>query len=108
MKVLTFYTENSSDFCLAPICLAQKAFSVASNCAFLMYLVTKKEEGLYDVEILRECTVDRSSAGPSRGFHGPCSYVHYMMDVFFKRLIRSCIELVGARSALKRKKHQLN
>ena len=67
-----------------------------------MYLVTKKEKGLYDVEILRGCTVNRSSAGPSRGFHGPRSYVHYMTDVFCKWLFRSCFELVGSRSAHKR------
>ena len=90
-------------FCSASIGGARKALSVPSNDNMVSYF---DSGGLFDTEILRKRMEQIAGGQGLGGVSMECAnMLNNMLDVYLKRLIKSCVELVGARSKNEPKKH---
>lgn len=87
----------------ASVGAARKALPVASSSNYASYC----DNGEFsDTEMLRKRMEQMAAAQGLGGVSLECANVlNNMLDVYLKRLIRSCVELVGARSANEPKKH---
>lgn len=85
-------------FCSASVGGARKATPVVASCY--------DSGGLSDTETLRKRMEQIAAAQGLGGVSMECAnMLNSMLDVYLKRLIRSCVELVGARSSHELKKH---
>lgn len=90
-------------FCSASVGGARKATPVGSSGEVTSYY---DSGGLSDAETLRKRMEQIAAAQGLGGVSMECaSMLNGMLDVYLKRLIRSCVELVGARSSHELKKH---
>ncbi|KAA8525780.1 hypothetical protein F0562_007635 [Nyssa sinensis] len=90
-------------FCSASAGGARKVLPVASNGNVVSYF---DSGGLSDTGTLRKRMEQIAEAQGLGGVSMECAnMLNNMLDVYLKRLIRSCVELVGARSAHGLKKH---
>ncbi|CAB4266586.1 unnamed protein product [Prunus armeniaca] len=81
---------------------ARKALPVGSSCDFVGYY---DNGGLSDSETLRKRMEQIAAAQGLGGVSTECAnMLNNVLDVYLKRLIRSCVELVGARSTSEPKK----
>lgn len=91
-------------FCSASIGGARKALSVPSNDNMVTYF---DSGGLFSTEILKKRMEQIAGAQGLGGVSMEgANLLNNMLDVYLKRLIKSCVELVGARSKSEPKKHQ--
>ncbi|KAK9946770.1 hypothetical protein M0R45_012216 [Rubus argutus] len=82
---------------------ARKAIPVGSSSDFVGYY---DSGGLSDTETLRNRMEQIAAAQGLGGVSMECAnMLNNVLDVYLKRLIKSCVELVGARSALEPKKN---
>lgn len=82
---------------------ARKAIPVGSSSDFVGYY---DSGGLSDTETLRHRMEQIAAAQGLGGVSMECAnMLNNVLDVYLKRLIKSCVELVGARSALEPKKN---
>lgn len=82
---------------------ARKAIPVGSSSDFVGYY---DSGGLSDTETLRNRMEQIAAAQGLGGVSMECANVlNTVLDVYLKQLIKSCVELVGARSALEPKKN---
>ncbi|KAG4109575.1 hypothetical protein ERO13_1Z049447v2, partial [Gossypium hirsutum] len=90
-------------FCSASVGGARKAPAVASSGGFISYY---DSGGLYDTETLKK-RMDQIAAVQGLGeVSAECaSLLSSMLDVYLKKLIRSCVDLVGSRSTGEPRKH---
>ncbi|TYG59633.1 hypothetical protein ES288_D07G002100v1 [Gossypium darwinii] len=90
-------------FCSASVGGARKAPAVASSGGFISYY---DSGGLYDTETLKK-RMDQIAAVQGLGdVSAECaSLLSSMLDVYLKKLIRSCVDLVGSRSTSEPRKH---
>ncbi|OMO90621.1 Transcriptional coactivator Hfi1/Transcriptional adapter 1 [Corchorus olitorius] len=90
-------------FCSASVGGARKAMPVASGGNFVSYY---DSGGLYDAETLRKRMEQIAAAQGLGGVSVECaSMLNNMVDVYLKKLIRSCVDLVGSRSTHDLRKH---
>ncbi|KAK9279795.1 hypothetical protein L1049_013477 [Liquidambar formosana] len=90
-------------FCPASVGGARKALPVTSSSSYVSYY---DSGGLSDTEMLRKRMEQIAAAQGLGGVSMECAnMLNNMLDVYLKRLIRSCVELVGARSTNELKKH---
>ncbi|XP_059662957.1 uncharacterized protein LOC132308765 [Cornus florida] len=83
-------------FCSASVGGAHKTLPVASTNNVVHYF---DSGGLSDTETLKKCMEQIAAAQGLKGVSIECAnMLNNMLDVYLKHLIRSCIELVGARS----------
>ncbi|KAL6216393.1 hypothetical protein ACLB2K_009616 [Fragaria x ananassa] len=90
-------------FCSASVGGARKAIPVGSSCDFVSY----NDSGvLSDTETLRNRMEQIAAAQGVGGVSTECAnMLNNVLDVYLKRLIKSCVELVGSRSALEPRKN---
>ncbi|KAE8665239.1 hypothetical protein F3Y22_tig00112637pilonHSYRG00052 [Hibiscus syriacus] len=89
-------------FCSASVGGAFKALPVASSGDFVSYYGCG---GLYDIETLKTRMEQIAAAQGLGGVSVECaSMLNNMLDVYLKKLIRSCVDLVGSRSTPELKK----
>ncbi|KAM1507630.1 hypothetical protein FF1_017052 [Malus domestica] len=82
---------------------ARKAFPVGSSCDFVSYY---DSGGLSDTETLRRRMEQIAAAQGLGGVSTECAnMLNNVLDVYLKRMIRSCVELVGGRSTSEPKKN---
>ncbi|XVE97253.1 hypothetical protein REPUB_Repub03eG0004600 [Reevesia pubescens] len=90
-------------FCSASAGGAHKALPVASSCDFISYY---DSGGLYDTETLKKRMEQIAAAQGLGEVSMECaSMLNNMLDVYLKKLIRSCVDLVGSRSTRELRKH---
>ncbi|CAK7354206.1 unnamed protein product [Dovyalis caffra] len=90
-------------YCSASVGGARKAMPVASNADFGSYY---DSGGLSDTEMLRKRMEQIAAAQGLGGVTTECANtLNKMLDVYLKRLIKSCVELAGARSPHDPRKH---
>ncbi|TYI25727.1 hypothetical protein ES332_A05G070100v1 [Gossypium tomentosum] len=83
-------------YCSASICGAHKSLPVASSGDFISYY---DSGGLYDTETLKKRMEQIAAVQGLGGVSLECaSMLNSMLDVYLKKLIRSCVDLVGSRS----------
>lgn len=88
--------------CSASLGGARKATPLGSSGDFVSY----DSGGLSDTETLRKRMEQIATAQGLGGISMECAnMLNNMLDVYLKRLIKSCVELVGARSTHEPKKH---
>ncbi|XVF48176.1 hypothetical protein PTKIN_Ptkin03bG0169700 [Pterospermum kingtungense] len=89
-------------FCSASVGGARKALPVASNNDFISYY----DSGcLYDTETLKKRVDQIAAAQGLGGVSMECaSLLNNMLDLYVKKLIRSCVDLVGSRSTRESRK----
>lgn len=93
-------------FCSASVGGAQKPISTANAGDFVSCY---DSFGLSDSETLRKRMEQIAAVQGLGGVSLECANkLNNMLDVYLKRLIRSCVELVGARSAQESRKHPVN
>ncbi|MBA0747794.1 hypothetical protein Gogos_004680 [Gossypium gossypioides] len=90
-------------FCSASVGGARKALAVAGSSDFISYY---DSGGLYDIETLKKRMEQIAAAQGLGGVSVECaSMLNNMLDVYLKKLIRSCVDLVGSKSTHEVKKH---
>ncbi|XP_039018946.1 uncharacterized protein LOC120150315 [Hibiscus syriacus] len=90
-------------FCSASVGGAHKALPVAISGDFISYY---DSGSLYDNESLKKRMEQIAAAQGLEGVSWECaSMLNNMLDVYLKRLIRSCVNLVGSRSTRELRKH---
>ncbi|GMI92408.1 hypothetical protein like AT2G24530 [Hibiscus trionum] len=90
-------------FCSASVGGAHKALPVASSGDFMSYY---DSGSLYDTETLKKRMEQIAAVQGLGGVSLECaSMLNNMLDVYLKRLIRSCVNLVGSRSTRELRKH---
>ncbi|XP_039052355.1 uncharacterized protein LOC120194022, partial [Hibiscus syriacus] len=90
-------------FCSASVGGAHKALPVASSGDFISYY---DSGSLYDTETLKKRMEQIAAAQGLGGVSLECaSMLNDMLDVYLKRLIRSCVNLVGSRPTRELRKH---
>lgn len=90
-------------FCSSSVGGARKALTVPSSDNMVSYF---DSGGLFDTEILRKRMEQIAGAQGLGGVSMECAnMLNNMLDVYLKRLIKSCVDLVGARSKNEPKKH---
>ncbi|XP_022754420.1 uncharacterized protein LOC111302831 [Durio zibethinus] len=83
-------------FCSASVGGANKALPVAGNGDFISYY---DSGSLYDTEILKKRMEQIAAVQGLGGVSVECaSMLNNMLDVYLKKLVRSCVDLVGSRS----------
>ncbi|XVF89480.1 hypothetical protein PTKIN_Ptkin19aG0133400 [Pterospermum kingtungense] len=83
-------------FCSASVGAAHKAMPVASSGGFVSYY---DSGGLYNTEMLKKRMEQVAAAQGLGGVSLECAnMLNNMLDVYLKKLIRSCVDLVGSRS----------
>ncbi|XP_039050745.1 uncharacterized protein LOC120191961 [Hibiscus syriacus] len=89
-------------FCSASVGGTRKSLPVASGGDFVSYF---GYGGLYDTDTLKKRMEQIVAAQGLGGVSVECaSMLNNMLDVYLKKLIRSCVELVGSRSTPESKK----
>ncbi|GAV77887.1 SAGA-Tad1 domain-containing protein [Cephalotus follicularis] len=92
--------------CSASVGGARKAIPLASSGDFVSYY---DSGGLSDTETLRKRMEQIAAAQGLGGVSMDCAnMLNNMLDVYVKRLIRSCVDLVGPRSAHESRKHPVH
>ncbi|KAJ7966051.1 Transcriptional adapter 1 [Quillaja saponaria] len=90
-------------YCSASVGGARKAFPVGSTGDFVSFYDSGR---LSDTDTLRRHMEQIAAAQGLGGVSMDCANIlNNMLDVYLKRLIRSCVDLVGARSTNELKKH---
>ncbi|XP_039064784.1 uncharacterized protein LOC120210010 [Hibiscus syriacus] len=90
-------------FCSASVGGAHKAMHVASIGEFISYY---DSGSLYDTETLKKRMEQIAAAQGLGGVSLECAnMLNNMLDVYLKRLIRSCVNLVGSRSTCELRQH---
>ncbi|XP_022750385.1 uncharacterized protein LOC111299454 [Durio zibethinus] len=90
-------------FCSASVGGAHKAMPVASSGNFISYY---DSGGLYSTETLKKRMEQIAGAQGLGGVSMECaSMLNNMLDVYLKKLIRSCVDLVGSRSTHELRNH---
>lgn len=90
-------------YCPASVGGARKVMPLGSSGDFVTYY---DSGGLSDTETLRKRMEQITAAQGLGGVSTECAnMLNNMLDVYMKQLIRSCVELVGARSTHEPKKH---
>ncbi|KAH7573973.1 hypothetical protein ACOSP7_007937 [Xanthoceras sorbifolium] len=93
-------------FCSASVGGARKPIPVSSGGDFVSYY---DSVGLSDTETLRKRMEQIATAQGLGGVSLECANtLNNMLDVYLKRLIKSCVELVGARSAHEPRRPPIN
>lgn len=90
-------------FCSASVGGARRAMPLGSSGDFISYY---HSGGLSDTDMLRKRMEQIATAQGLGGVSMECAnMLNSMLDVYLKQLIRSCVELVGARCTHELKKH---
>ncbi|XWS70578.1 hypothetical protein CRYUN_Cryun03dG0059200 [Craigia yunnanensis] len=90
-------------FCSASVGGARKALPVASSGDFVSYY---DSGSLYDTETLKKHMEQIAAAQGLGGVSMECaSMLNNMLDIYLKKLIRSCVDLVGSRCTRELRKH---
>lgn len=90
-------------FCSASVGGARRALPVASSSNYVSYY---DSGGLSDSETLKKRMEQIAAAQGLGGVSLECAtMLNNMLDLYLKKLIKSCVELVGARSGNELKKH---
>ncbi|EEF46785.1 uncharacterized protein LOC8265175 [Ricinus communis] len=85
---------------------ARKAMPATSSSGFVSYY---DSGGLSSTELLRKRMEQIAAAQGVGGVSLECAnMLNNMLDMYLKRLIKSCVELVGARSPYDLRKHQIH
>ncbi|GMI94778.1 hypothetical protein like AT2G24530 [Hibiscus trionum] len=90
-------------FCPASVGGARKAPAVASSSGFIRYY---DSGSLYDIETLKKLMEEIAAVQGLGGVSAECaSMLNNMLDVYLKKLIRSCVDLVRSRSSRELRTH---
>ncbi|KAK8660534.1 hypothetical protein V6N13_051458 [Hibiscus sabdariffa] len=90
-------------FCPASVGGARKAPAVASSSGFISYY---DSGSLYNIETLKKRMEQIAAVQGLGGVSADCaSILNNMLDVYLKKLIRSCVDLVGSRSTPELRTH---
>ncbi|XVE71354.1 hypothetical protein DITRI_Ditri10aG0144000 [Diplodiscus trichospermus] len=93
-------------FCSASVGGACKSLPVASSGDFISYY---DSGGLYDTDTLKKRMEQIAAAQGLGGVSVECaSMLNNVLDLYLKKLIRSCVDLVGSRCTHELRKHSIH